>query len=81
MALNTAFSFVVLGVGLAAAAGSRSLLLRPLCGPSVRARLMRQFLPFVAGAVASTSWATHWVATVGEGRVSALVRRTGGLPV
>ena len=77
MALNTAFSFVVLGVGLAAAAGSRSLLLRPLCGPSVRARPMRQFLPFVAGAVASTSWATHWVATVGEGRVSALVTAVG----
>ena len=77
MALNTAFGFVVLGVGLAAAAGPRSLLLRPLCGPSVRARLMRQFLPFVAGAVASTSWATHWVATAAGGRLSALVTAVG----
>ena len=73
MALNTAFGFVVLGVGLAAAAGPRGLLLRPLSGPSVRARLMRQFLPFVAGAVASTSWATYWVATAAGGRLSALV--------
>ena len=36
MALNTAFGFVMLGVGLVAAAGPRSVLLRPLCGPSVR---------------------------------------------
>ena len=77
MALNTAFDFVLLGLGLVAAAGPRSFLLRPLCGPSVRARLMRQFLPFVVGAVASTSWATHWVATAAGGRISALSRRSG----
>ncbi len=77
MALNTAFGFVVLGFGLVAAAGPRSVLLRPLCGPSVRARLMRQFLPFVAGAVASTSWATHSVATAAGGRLSVLVTAVG----
>ncbi len=72
MALNTAFGFVAVGLGLIAAAGSRSVLLGPLSGGTVRARLLRQFLPFVVGAVATTSWATHWVATAAGGRTAAM---------
>ena len=49
MALNTALGFVVLGVGLAAAAGPRAFPLLRLAGPSIRARLLRVFLPLVVG--------------------------------
>jgi signal transduction histidine kinase len=72
MALNTAIGLVVLGIGLITAAGPRSLILGPLCGPSVRARLLRHFLPFVVATVVSTSWATHWVAIAAGGHLAAL---------
>ena len=77
MALNTAFGFVMLGVGLVAATGPRGLLLRPLVGTTVRARLLRVFLPFVVAAVATASLTTHWVATAAGGRLAALFTSLG----
>ncbi len=46
MALTTAISFIILGVGLTAAVGPRHFPLSLLVGSSVRARMMRVFLPF-----------------------------------
>jgi signal transduction histidine kinase len=45
MAATTSFAFLLLGVGLTAAAGPECLPLRTLVGSSVRARLLRTFLP------------------------------------
>ena len=63
MALNTAIAFVVLGTGLAIAAGPGTFPLRRLCGPSISARLLRVFLPLVVGTVVVVAWLTHVVAT------------------
>ena len=63
MALNTALCFVALGAGLVAAAGPGAFPLRRLSGPSVRARLLRVFLPLVVGTVGVVAWLTHFVTT------------------
>jgi diguanylate cyclase (GGDEF)-like protein/PAS domain S-box-containing protein len=44
----TAIAFLLLGVGLVAAAGPTSVFVRPLVGASVRARMLRAFLPLTA---------------------------------
>jgi PAS domain-containing protein len=46
VALNTAMAFVFLGLSLITSAGPYSWPTRLMIGPSVRARLMRSFLPF-----------------------------------
>ena len=46
MARGTGFSLLLAGLGLIAAAGPAGLLLRPVLGRSVRARLLRVFLPY-----------------------------------
>jgi PAS domain S-box-containing protein len=51
VACTTAVSFLFLGSSLLAAAGPESLILGALVGPSVRARLLRVFLPIVTGLV------------------------------
>ncbi len=51
LACTTTVSFLFLGCALLAAAGPDSLLLGALVGPSVRARLLRAFLPIVTGLV------------------------------
>ena len=51
MALNTAISFLFLGIGLIATAGPDALPLRLLAGASIRARLLRAFLPFTVAIV------------------------------
>jgi signal transduction histidine kinase len=61
MALNTALCFVALGVGLTAAAGPEAFPLLRLSGPSIRARLLRTFLPLVMGTVVGVAWLTHLV--------------------
>ncbi|APW61187.1 Sensor protein ZraS [Paludisphaera borealis] len=63
MALNTALCFVGLGVGIAAAAGPTAFPLLRLSGPSIRARLLRTFLPLVMGTVGVVAWITHLVTT------------------
>jgi two-component system NtrC family sensor kinase len=63
MALNTALCFVFLGSGVVAAAGSRAFPLLRLSGSSVRARLLRTFLPLVMGTVGVVAWLTHVVTT------------------
>ncbi len=63
MALNTALCFVGLGVGLATAAGLESFPLVRLSGSSIRARLLRIFLPLVVGTVGVVAWLTHFVTT------------------
>ena len=45
LAVTTTLAFFMLGGGLLAAAGPGSVILRPLLGGSVRARLLRVFLP------------------------------------
>ena len=62
MALNTAVAFVILGLGLIAAVGPRALPLRPFVGASVRAQLLRAFLPFTVVIVLVSDWVTQAVA-------------------
>ncbi len=63
MALNTALAFVVLGAGLAVVGGPGSFPVRRLCGPSIRARLLRVFSPLIVGTVVFVAWLTHVVST------------------
>ena len=63
MALNTALCFLFMGAGLAVAAGPASFPLARLSGPSIRARLLRIFLPLVVGTVGVVAWLTHLVTT------------------
>jgi two-component system, NtrC family, sensor kinase len=63
MALNTSLCFVCLGIGLASVAGPSSFPLSRLSGPSIRARLLRIFLPLVVGTVGVVAWLTHLVTT------------------
>ncbi len=72
MALNTALCFVVLGAGIAAAAGAESFPLLRLSGPSIQARLMRIFLPLVVGTVGVVAWLTHLVTTTAGASTAAV---------
>ena len=56
MAANTTVAFLVLGVGLTAAAGPECWPLRTVVGPSVRARLLRTFLPLTGFIVLAQGW-------------------------
>jgi PAS domain S-box-containing protein len=51
LSCSTTVTFLLLGSALLAAAGPKSLLMGAIVGPSVRARLLRAFLPIVAGLV------------------------------
>jgi two-component system NtrC family sensor kinase len=62
MALNTAAAFCVLGAGLIGAAGPHALPIQPFVGPSVRAQLLRAFLPFTVAIVLISDWFTQAVA-------------------
>jgi two-component system, NtrC family, sensor kinase len=59
MALNTAVAFCILGLGLIGAAGPRALPIRPFVGASVRAQLLRAFLPFTMVIVLVSDWSTQ----------------------
>jgi two-component system, NtrC family, sensor kinase len=63
MALNTAVAFVLLGTGLAAAAGPHAFPLHRVCGTSISARLLRVFLPLVVGTVVTVAGLTLVVST------------------
>jgi PAS domain S-box-containing protein len=54
MALPTNAAFMLLGIGLAAAAGSDGLILRSMTGNSIRAMLLRTFVPLGFLAVISS---------------------------
>jgi hypothetical protein len=56
MAVTTTVAFLVLGVGLTAAAGPECWPLRTLVGDSVRARLLRIFLPLTGVIVLAHGW-------------------------
>jgi len=56
MAATTTFAFLLLGVGLAAAAGPECWPLRTLAGSSIRARLLRTFLPLTGSMVLVQGW-------------------------
>jgi signal transduction histidine kinase len=73
MALNTAVSFVLLGMAIIAEAGTGAFPLRPLRGPSVRARLLREFLPFVVALVCLVAWLIHIVTINVGGSAAALL--------
>ncbi|WP_165220935.1 sensor histidine kinase [Aquisphaera insulae] len=72
MALNTAAGFVFVGMGLIAAAGVDAFPLSRLAGPSIRARLLRTFLPLVATTVVVVAWLTRFV-TIGVGATSTAI--------
>ncbi len=61
IALNSAVGFVLLGIGLVVASGESVLPLRLFSGRSMRARLLRAFLPFILAVVLLDSWLTHLV--------------------
>ena len=48
LAVTTAIAFLFLGIELVAAAGPDTVFVRPLVGPSVRAQMLRAFLPLTA---------------------------------
>jgi signal transduction histidine kinase len=56
MAANTSFAFLVLGLGLTAAAGPECWPLRALVGSSVRARMLRTFVPLAGFMVLGQGW-------------------------
>ena len=56
MAGTTTFAFLLLGVGLTTAAGPECLPLRTLVGSSVRARLLRTFLPLTGFIILAQGW-------------------------
>ena len=56
MAVTTTIAFLLLGLGLTAAAGPESFPLRSLAGPSVRARLLRVFLPLSVSMIIAQGW-------------------------
>jgi signal transduction histidine kinase len=72
MALNTAVAFVLLGTGLAAAAGPDSFPLHRVCGTSISTRLLRVFLPLVVGTVVTVAWLTHVVSMTSGGSSAAI---------
>ena len=72
MALNTALCFVGLGAGTVMAAGPLSFPLLRLSGPSIRARLLRIFLPLVVGTVVVVAWLTHLVTTTAGASTAAI---------
>lgn len=51
LAANTAAAFIFLGLGLTAAAGRDSVLMRELSGPSASARMLRGILPIIVLAI------------------------------
>ncbi len=82
MALNTAVSFLLLGAGLIGAAGPDATPLRAMSGPSIRARLLRSFLPFTVILVLVSDWLTlsmawlaprSWMAIASFGSVAVAV--------
>ena len=56
MAVTTTIAFLVLGVGITSAAGPEGWPLRTLVGSSVRARLLRTFLPLTGFIVLAQGW-------------------------
>jgi signal transduction histidine kinase len=73
MSLNTAVGFVLLGLAIIAEAGAGAFPLRPFRGPSVHARLLRAFLPFVLGIAFAVAWLVHLVTThVGDSAAAIL---------
>jgi len=72
MALNTAVAFVLMGTGLAAAGGPHAFPLYRVCGTSIRARLLRVFLPLVVGTVVIVAGLTHVVSMTAGGSSAAI---------
>ena len=72
MALNTALGFILLATGEAAVAGPGAFPFRRLAGPTVRARMLRVFLPLVVGTVVVVAWLTHFVSTSAGGSTAAV---------
>ena len=61
MAANTTFALLVLGVGLTAAAGPECWPLRALVGSSVRARLLRTFVPLTGVIILAQGWLSQFI--------------------
>jgi two-component system NtrC family sensor kinase len=61
MSLNTSLAFDLLGLAIVAESGAGAFPLRALRGPTVHARLLREFLPFSIGMVVGVAWLIHMV--------------------
>jgi signal transduction histidine kinase len=66
LAANTTVAFLVLGMGLTAAAGPESWPLRAVVGDSVRARLLRTFLPLTGFIVLAQGWLHQIITGLGS---------------
>ena len=66
MAANTTLAFLLLGVGLTAAAGPEGWPLRALVGSSVRARLLRTFVPLTGFMVLAQGWLYQIIPRLGS---------------
>ena len=62
MAFGTALGFLIIGSGLASAVGPHAYPLRPFVGPTVRARLLRWFLPVTAAVAFAAALLANWSA-------------------
>jgi signal transduction histidine kinase len=66
MAANTTFALLLLGVGLMAVAGPECWPLRALVGSSVRARLLRTFVPLTGFMVLAQGWLHQIIPRIGS---------------
>jgi PAS domain S-box-containing protein len=64
LAATTSTAFLVLGLGLTAAAGKDTVLARELSGPSASARLLRSILPIIVLAILLDGLLDAWLADV-----------------
>ncbi|MHC1725776.1 MAG: PAS domain S-box protein [Syntrophobacteraceae bacterium] len=72
MALSTCTAFVFLGFGLIAATGPSASLLSPLTGSSIRAMLLRTFVPLGFAVVIGSNILQHAVTSLNSALVSAV---------
>ena len=73
MALHSSLAFVAVGAGLIASAGPDAAPLRLMVGPSVRAQLLRAFVPFTALVVAGVSILMHFAGRNFQASPAALI--------
>jgi PAS domain S-box-containing protein len=72
MTLAASSAFVILGVGLVAAQGGDSFFIKPFTDGSVRATLLRKFVPLVFIAVIGSDLLQHFVTSLNGAYVSAI---------
>ncbi len=71
LALPTALAFIFLGAGLTAAAGPDGFVLKPFTGSSLRAMLLRTFVPLGFLAIIGSGILQQWITRLNSAFVSA----------